>query len=502
MLPMADQGGHPTKGSRFTTGIWGWDQILSGGLHPTQNALIRGPPGSGKTIFGLHFLAAGTSNDESGLFINLGEPETYIEDTADHFGMDSPDLQFLNLSPSGEEFSASETYSLFESAEVEQPSLVGSIRSTVEEIEPSRVLIDPITELRYLTTDDHQFRKQILSLLDYLRAQEISVLLTSQAAETMPDDDLQFLVDAVVNLELHSDRRTVSVSKFRGSDFQRGQHSYEISADGVAVYPNLRPGNSVQEFTGETLSSGVRELDDMLHGGLERGTVTFLSGPTGAGKTTTGTQFLKEAAENGHRSVLYSFEESPQTLLHRADAVNIPLRELIDQGAVEIVEINPDDLTVDQFTARIQSDVEERDSEMVVIDGISGFKQGLRGLDGDATSHLITIGRYLRNRGVTTIFTNEVHDITGEFRATEEHTSNLADNVVFIRHVEVRGSLKKVIGVLKKRASDFGRELRELEITEDGLSVGEPLPELRGILTGTPEWPDELSDPESPSRSD
>ncbi|MFB6352799.1 MAG: ATPase domain-containing protein, partial [Halobacteriales archaeon] len=293
---MRNQGNDTPNGSRLTTGISGLDQILSGGFRSAQNALIRGPPGSGKTIFGLHFLAAGTANGQPGLFINLGEPETYIEDTADHFGLDGPELHFLNLSPSGDEFSESETYSLFESAEVEQPSLVGSIRSTVEEITPSRVLIDPITELRYLTTDEHQFRKQILSLLDYLRAQDISVLLTSQAAETMPDDDLQFLVDAVVNLELHPDRRTVNVSKFRGSGFQRGRHTYEISADGVAVYPNLTPGTSAEEFTGETLSSGVPELDEQLHGGIERGTVTIVSGPTGVGKTTTGTQFMKEAA--------------------------------------------------------------------------------------------------------------------------------------------------------------------------------------------------------------
>ncbi|MFB6361716.1 MAG: ATPase domain-containing protein, partial [Halobacteriales archaeon] len=111
----------PSGSNRLSTGIDGVDDVLNGGLPPAQNTLIRGPPGAGKTIFGLHFLAASTSNGEPGLFINLGEPETYIEDTADHFGLNSPELEFLNLSPSGEAFSESETYSLFESAEVEQP---------------------------------------------------------------------------------------------------------------------------------------------------------------------------------------------------------------------------------------------------------------------------------------------------------------------------------------------------------------------------------------------
>jgi circadian clock protein KaiC len=101
---------------------------------------------------------------------------------------------------------------------------------------------------------------------------------------------------------------------------------------------------------------------------------------------------------------------------------------------------------------------------------------------------LVKIGRYLRNMGVTGIVTNEVHNITGEFRATDEGMSYLADNIVVLRHVEYMGSLRKVIGVLKMRTSEFENQLRELEITEHGLQVGESLPELRGILTGTPTW--------------
>jgi circadian clock protein KaiC len=89
---------------------------------------------------------------------------------------------------------------------------------------------------------------------------------------------------------------------------------------------------------------------------------------------------------------------------------------------------------------------------------------------------------------VTGLVTNEVHQITGEFRATDQGMSYLADSIVVLRHVEYKGSLRKVIGVLKMRTSEFENQLRELEITEHGLRVGESLPELRGILTGTPTW--------------
>jgi circadian clock protein KaiC len=197
---------------------------------------------------------------------------------------------------------------------------------------------------------------------------------------------------------------------------------------------------------------------------------------------------MKEAAGRGQRSVLYSFEEDETTLFERAKAVNIPMTEMIDRGTLTVEVIGPGELTVDEFTHRIQTEVEDEDAEIVMIDGTSGFEQSLLGVDEEPMKDLVRIGRYLRNMGVTGLVTNEVHQITGEFRATDQGMSYVADSIVVLRHVEYKGSLRKVIGVLKMRTSDFGKQLRELEITEHGLRVGESLPELRGILTGTPTW--------------
>lgn len=251
--------------------------------------------------------------------------------------------------------------------------------------------------------------------------------------------------------------------------------------------------------TGKTLSSGVPELDELLHGGLTHGTVTFLSGPTGAGKTTTGLQFLQAAVADGKRAVIYQFEEAVHTMLDRAEATNIPIKSMVENGELSIVEIQPDEHTVDEFGNMVKTAVEDDGVEVVMIDGTTGFNQNLRGTDSDSdlSKDLVRIGRYLRSRGVTTIISNEVHSVTGTFKATEEGTSNLADTILFIRHIEYKGELRKVIGTLKMRTSDFGRTLRELEITEYGLKVGEPLPQLRGILSGTPDWDGGHSDPES-----
>lgn len=476
---------------RVSTGVPGGDDILNGGYLPETATLVRGAPGTGKSIFSLHFLAAGLEAGDTGLYINLGEPEDYVRDTASHFGFDIDALRFLNLSASGDEFQSEETYTLFESGAVETPSLVDNIRTEIREIDPDRVVVDPVTEFRYLAPDDHQFRSQILSLVNFLKTEGATVLLTSQTADSMPDDDLQFLVDAVINLENDRDRRTIHVSKFRGSSARSGPHTLQITDEGMRVWSRLDPNRHGRERHSEKLSSGVPELDSLLSGGLTAGTITFLSGPTGVGKTTTGLQFLKEAAGRGQRSVLYSFEENKDTLFERAEAVNIPITDMTDRGMIEVEIIGPRELTVDEFTHRIRSEVEDNDAAFVMIDGTSGFEQSLRGVSEEPIRDLVRIGRYLRNMGVTGLITNEVHQITGEFRATDQGMSYLADSIVILRHVEYRGSLRKVIGVLKMRTSDYENQLRDLEITEHGLRVGESLPELRGILTGTPAWDDD-----------
>ncbi len=477
--------------SRVSSGVSGFDTVLHGGYLPETSTLVRGPPGSGKSIFSLHFLAAGLDAGETGLYINLGEPEQYIADTAGGFGIDIDELHFLNLSASGDQFHGEETYTLFESSEVETPSLVEKIRTEIQELGPDRVVIDPVTEFRYLAPDQHQFRSQILSLVNFLKDAGATVLLTSQAAESMPDDDLQFLVDAVVNIDEKPDRRVIHVSKFRGSSVKSGQHTLQITDAGMQVWPQLDPNEHEREHTSTKLSSGVPELDSLLSGGLTTGTVSFLSGPTGVGKTTTGLQFMKEAAGRGKRSVLYSFEEDRHTLFERAEAVNIPITDMIDRETLNVEVIGPEELSVDEFTNHIRTEVEDNDAEIVMIDGTSGFEKSLRGVSADPMQDLVKIGRYLRNMGVTGLVTNEVHAITGEFRATDQGMSYLADSIVVLRHVEYKGSLRKVIGVLKMRTSDFENQLRELEITEHGLRVGESLPDLRGILTGTPTWNDD-----------
>ena len=479
---------------RLTTGVPGLDPIVHGGYVPARNYLIRGGPGVGKTLLGVHFLAAGLEVGDQPMFISMGEIEADLRENARSFGFDLTNVPILDLSPTPAAFEHDETSEDIFPPDEEGRSVTTQIAEEVLAVEPDRVVVDPLTLFRYLGVDESLLRRRLLSFLASLKAQEATVLFTSEHTQLVPDDDLQFMSDGVITLRAAAGNRTLEVTKFRKSNFQSGTHSIRIDDDGMRVFAQLVPETQHVDvdFSTEQLPSGVPELDQLLHGGLERGTTTILTGPSGVGKTTIGAQYLKEGASHGDRSVMYLFEEAKPTLLHRAKSIGLPLREMIEHGTLVVEEIDPQDISPEEFANRVRQGVEQEDTRLVMIDGIDGYRT-MFPHDRDTEAYerrLNPLTTYLQRQGVTTILTSEVRDITGNFQATDHPVSYLGDNLVFLRYLELDGELQKAIGVLKKRASDFERTLRTFEITPQGLSVGEPLTGLQGILKGIPESTD------------
>ncbi|GAA0506620.1 circadian clock protein KaiC [Halorubrum aquaticum] len=484
----------PSLSERLSTGVGGLDEVLSGGLVPERSYMINGRAGSGKTILGLHFLAAGVERGETALFINLEEDLDDLKANAEALGFDTEAIDFLDLSPSADVFTEDRSYEVFAPSEVERESLTERIVEGVTEVDPDRVVVDPLTQLRFLTDDDYQFRKQVVGFMRFLKERNATVLFTVQDTESLPTDDLEFITDGTIVLGTEAHGRSIRVPKFRGSSTQSGDHAYRVTDGGIEVYPALQPGEHVGEYEIEQISSGIPEVDELLNGGLERGTVSIVSGPTGVGKTTLSTQFMKEAAGRGERSVIYLFEETEETFLSRSRAVNIPVDRMIEKGTLQVNEVEALERSPQEFARMVREEVEGRDADIVMVDGISGYRLTLRGEGSTMLQQMHALGRYLKNTGATAIFVDETRNVTGEFQATMENISYLADNIVFLRHLEVNGEIRKAIGVLKKRTSDFERTIREFRITEHGIKVGEPMSGMRGILSGTPEVVDRRRD--------
>jgi circadian clock protein KaiC len=477
-----------TQISQISTGVEGLDELLRGGFIQGRMYLVTGKSGTAKTTLGMHFLYEGLTNDETVLHIHGEESAEELITNADQFGIDIRPVEFLDLGPGSDFFTEDPSYDLVDSSDIDQERYTEVIHEAVEEIDPDRVVIDPITQLRYLETSDYHYRKRILSFIRFLKKRGVTVLSTAALGKNQnASADIRSLSDGVVELSRVKDGRRVEVVKNRGLGQIEGDHGAEIRSEGLEVYPSIRPEPSDREFDPTPVGTGITELDGMVGGGFERGTVTFITGPTGVGKTTLATLYLAQAARQLGKSVIYLFEERIETFEHRCRSIGIPIDELQEEGILSIHVIEPMALSAEEFAHKVRRQVEEEGAETVMIDGVSGYTSVIQGDEDDLDRDLHSLTRYLINREVTVFITDATHQVTGLSSATSHEISQVADNLVFISYVELQSSLRKVIGVLKKRTGGFESSFCEFEITANGVQIGEPMAEYSGILHGSPQ---------------
>lgn len=471
-----------------SSGVSGLDSILHGGLVSNRLYLVVGVPGTGKTTLGMHFLRAGLDADENVLLIHGEESQADISVNAAQLNIDIADAAFLDIGTESEFFTQSQSYDVVDPQDVKDDRLIADIRETIERLDPDRVLIDPISQLQYIEPSEYQFRKRIIAFTRFLKDHETTVLATKTPGPQM-DNQLRSLSDGVIALNHGDEGRRISVAKHRGIGQSDGSHGIKIGNDGLEVYPALRPERHDRTFDPMQLQSGIEGLDTLLDGGLEQGTVTIISGPSGVGKSTTAAEFLHTAAENEDGALAYLFEESVDTFTHRTETFGIPVTQLRDDDRLTVEEIMPGTLSPEEFARLVKIHVEEQNAKLVVIDSIEGYRTAIKGGEEevDLRQRLHALTRYLINMNVTVIITDERHEVTGLRQPTGSNISYLADNLVFQQYLELEGELQRLIGVLKKRVSGFGTAPRRFRITADGIQVGDPLTKVHGILGGIPE---------------
>ena len=474
--------------SQISTGVDGLDELLRGGFIEGRMYLVTGEPGTAKTTLAMHFLQEGLTDDETPLYIHGEESAEELKTNASQFGIDINRMEFLDLGPDSDFFTDDPSYDLVDASDIDQERYTEVIHEAIEDIDPERVVIDPITQLRYLETSDYHYRKRILSFIRFLKKRGVTILTTATLGSNQnASADIRSLSDGVIELSRVNEGRRIEVVKNRGLGQIGGDHGTEIRSEGLEVYPRIRPEPSDREFDPTPVGSGIAELDEMVGGGFERGTVTFITGPTGVGKTTLGTEYLAQAARQLGKSVIYLFEERIETFEHRCRSIGVPVDELRDEGLLSVQVIEPQALSAEEFAHQVRHEVEEEGAETVMIDGVSGYTSVIQGKEADLKRDLHSLTRYLTNREVTVFITDAIHQITGLSAATSHQISQIADNIIFISYVEIQGSLEKIIGVLKKRTGRFESSFRAFEISTKGIRIGEPMTDYSGILHGSPQ---------------
>jgi circadian clock protein KaiC len=281
-------------------------------------------------------------------------------------------------------------------------------------------------------------------------------------------------------------RRKLSVTKFRGSDFRGGFHDYTIRRGGLEVYPRLVAAESRQSTTRERLQSGLTGLDLILGGGLERGTSTLIQGAAGTGKSTITALFAVQAAERGEHATLFIFDESVDTLFSRMAGLNVDLKKYADAGRIAVRQVDPAELSPGEFVHEIRRAVEQNRSTIVAIDSLNGYLNAMPD-EKFLIVQLHELLSYLGQHGVATVLVTAQHGLFGTQMSGPVDASYLADAVVLMRYFESHGEVRQVISVVKMRGGAHERTLREFVMKNGQVSIGEPLRNYRGVLTGVPE---------------
>lgn len=481
-----------SNAERTPTGIPGLDDILLGGVPSNQVCLIEGTPGTGKTTLALKFVLEGLRRGESALYIALSETTGELKAIARSHGWNLSKLSIFEVTPVEASLQPEEEYTIFHSEEVEMSETIKLILARVEEVKATRVVIDSLAELRLLSRDNIRYRRQLLALKQHFTREKITVLLLDDRTSESLDRQVHSLVHGVITLErlgreYGKNRRRLEVVKMRGCEYMEGFHDYSVQKGGVVVFPRLISAHRTRRFLQEVVSSNVPGLDDLLGGGLDRGSATLVMGPAGAGKTTLSLKYAVAASGRTEPVAIYTFDEGARSVISRGDGLGMRVSELVREQRIKIEQVNPAELSPGEFASRVRRSVEEDLARVVVIDSLNGYLTAMP-QEEFLSLQMHELLTYLNQQGVVTILILAQQGILGSMQ-TSVDLSYLADSIVLLRFFEAEGVVRRAISVIKKRNSKHEQTIREFSIgAPDGIEVGLPLYEFQGVLSGIPQF--------------
>ena len=456
---------------RTKTGVPGLDALLRGGFVRGAIYLVMGRPGTGKTTLGNQLCFEHVKQGGRAAYMTL-LAESHAAMLKNLHSMAFFDANLINngLSYVG-------AYRALRDEKLR--GLLEMVRRVIMDEKASLLIIDGISPARALADSDVALKEFVIELQMLGAMTNCTTILLANMTAQDANDPEHTMVDGLIELAFEQHRRrtlrTIEVLKFRGTRHLLGRHELQVSNEGVSIHPRLEDlvDGSAHPAGGsdQRLHTGVRELDTMLRGGLLRGTTSVALGFSGSGKTSLAMHFLNAGAEAGEPGVLFGFYESPERLLQGADHIGLPLRQYASEGQYSHVWQPSYEFGLDQLGARLFSEIERIGAKRVVIDSLDGFRQAA--FDPARTIRFMTalLGE-LRVRNITTILTDETMKPSGpEMEMRVEGISALVENLFLLEYMTIGPKLRRLISIVKQRASMHETNAREFFLTGRGIEI-------------------------------
>jgi circadian clock protein KaiC len=474
---------------RFATGVPGLDEILGGGLPEYSLNLIVGPPGSGKTTLAHQIMFALATPERPALFISiLGEPSLkmlrYQQQFAffDHEKIDSS-IRFVDLS-----------------ADIESGGLDRVLTRIGQELAASSPALVFVDSFRAATWAAQHRPGDAFGIQDFI--QKLGILLSGWQATTFligkdiaetPLHPIFTIADGLLSLEQSVYRnsmvRKIQVMKMRGQATRPGLHTFRITRAGIRIFAAaLAPEDSgalaARDDTQRDrvlLTMGNPVLDAMLGGGLPAGYSMLVAGPSGSGKTILATAFLAEGVRRGEAGVMVAFEQTPSQSHTRT------IDDLVRAGKIGLINTRALDLSIEEVVQRLVEMIDKKQARRVVIDSLSGFELAVApGFREDFRESLFRLVAVLSGLDVAVLLTCELEDRYTDLRFSPYGSAFLTDAIVVQRYIELESNLKRVMAVIKMRARNHSKEIRQYDIDDTGINIGAQVLGYAGLFSGRP----------------
>ncbi|BDU19020.1 circadian clock protein KaiC [Dyella sp. GSA-30] len=471
--------------AKTLTGIRGLDDLTLGGLPAGRPTLLCGAAGCGKTLLAVTFLINGARDyGENGVFMSFEERAVDLEQNVASLGYGLADL--VAAKKIVIDHVHVERAEIEESGDYDLEGLFVRLNHAIDAIGAKRVVLDTVEALFAGFTDKGILRAELRRLFAWLKDKGVTAIITGERG----DGQLtrygieEYVSDCVILLDNRVDEqittRRLRVVKYRGSAHGTNEYPFLIDDRGISVMPITSAGLG-HKISRESVSTGVPGLDAMLgRGGYFRGSSVLISGLAGTGKSTFGAAFINAACHRGERCMLFAFEESQDQIVRNMGSVGIELKPHIDAGLLRFEAARPSLFGFEMHLARMNRDIEDFAPQVVVVDPISAF----RGPSLEIHATLVRLADICKTRGITAVFTSL--SSSGELMdESERSVSSLMDTWISLKDHEANGERNRLLYLLKSRGMNHSKQLREYQLTDNGIELVDAYIGTEGVLTGT-----------------